>query len=185
MDPIEDLKKEHDAVRMTLRILNAICNRFETAGTGFDTGHLDQLLTFFSVFVDKCHHGKEEQYLFPALEAAGVGNQGGPIELMLREHQQGRELVAAMRAAVSGLTAGDRAAASEFAKNAREYIQLLDQHIDKENNVLFPLAGQRLETGTLERLSEGFESIETDKIGPGKHDEFHRMIEKLAAAYLG
>ena len=47
--------------------------------------HLDQLFEFFGVFVDRCHHGKEEALLFPALEAVGIGNNGGPIGVMLRE----------------------------------------------------------------------------------------------------
>jgi hemerythrin-like domain-containing protein len=35
-------------------------------------------MEFLTVFVDKCHHGKEEEFLFPALEAAGIAREGGP-----------------------------------------------------------------------------------------------------------
>jgi hemerythrin-like domain-containing protein len=102
---------------------------------------LDQLIEFFIVFVDKCHHGKEEELLFPALEAIGVQRDGGPIGVMLAEHQQGREYVQKMNEAFSQYNEGDRAAATKLAKNARAYIALLRQHIDKENNVLFPIWG--------------------------------------------
>ena len=33
-------------------------------------------------------------------------------------------------------------------------------------------------------LWEGFETIETQKIGPGKHEAFHQMIESLEKIYL-
>ena len=33
-------------------------------------------------------------------------------------------------------------------------------------------------------LAEGFEMIETQKIGVGKHDEFHKMLDKLERVYL-
>ena len=96
MQPIKDLKMEHDAVRLTLRILDEICRKIEKSGEITDLQHLDQLLEFFKVFVDKCHHGKEEELLFPALENVGVSREGGPIGVLLHEHQQGREYVRAI-----------------------------------------------------------------------------------------
>lgn len=56
---------------------------------------LEQLLNFFRVFADLCHHGKEEQYLFPALEAAGIPRESGPAGVMLAEHAEGPRLRAA------------------------------------------------------------------------------------------
>ena len=180
MQPMKDLKMEHDAVRITLRILDKICQRIERSGEIIDFQHLDQLLEFFTVFVDKCHHGKEEELLFPALENVGVSNKGGPIEVLLHEHQQGREYVQAMNAALDQYTKGDPAVVNEFVKSAKGYINLLNQHIEKENGVLFPLAETHLAKQAQEKLWEGFEMIETQKIGVGKHDEFHKMLDKSA-----
>jgi len=184
MQPIKDLKMEHDAVQMTLRILDKICQRIEKSGEIIDLQHLDQLLEFFKVFVDKCHHGKEEELLFPALENVGVSRQGGPIGVLLHEHRQGRAHVQAMYAALSQYTKGNRKAAAEFVITARRYINLLEQHIDKENDVLFPLAEKHLSEQTQAKLWDGFELIETQKIGAGKHDEFHKMLDKLESVYL-
>ena len=184
MQPIKDLKMEHDAVQMTLRILDKICQRIEKSGEIMDLQHLDQLLEFFKVFVDKCHHGKEEELLFPALENVGVSREGGPIAVMLHEHQQGRDHVQAMKAALSQYKKGDRKAAAEFVKSARGYINLLDQHIYKENGVLFPLAEKHLSRQEQEKLWAGFEMIETRKIGVGKHDQFHKMLDELESIYL-
>lgn len=184
MQPIKDLKIENDAIRVTLRILDKICQRIEMSGNELDIRHMDQLLDFFRVFVDQCHHGKEEELLFPALETIGVSHKGGPIEVMLYEHQQGREYVRTMADATDQFKKGDWAAADEFVKTAREYITLLNQHIYKENNVLFPLAEKHLSKEELARLSEGFELIETEKIGIGRHDEFHKMLNDLESTYL-
>ena len=184
MQPIQDLRMEHDAVRVTLRILDEICQTIEESGAIIDIRHLDQLLEFFNVFVDKCHHGKEEELLFPALENVGVSRQGGPIGVLLNEHQQGREYVRNMHAALAQYMKGNRKAVTELVKTAREYINLLDQHIDKENNVLFPLAETHLSEQEQAQLWEGFEIIETQKIGAGKHEEFHKMLENLESIYL-
>ena len=184
MQPIRDLKMEHDAVQLTLRVLDKICRQIEKSGEIIDPHHLDQLLEFFKVFVDKCHHGKEEELLFPALENVGVSREGGPIEVLLHEHQQGRDYVQAMNAALSQYTKGNRKSVAEFVKTARGYINLLDQHIEKENGVLFPLAEKYLSEQEQEKLWEGFEMIETQKIGAGKHDEFHKLLDKLESVYL-
>jgi hemerythrin-like domain-containing protein len=184
MEPMKDLKMEHDAVQMTLRILDKICQRLEKAGEIIDFQHLDQLVEFFKVFVDKCHHGKEEELLFPALENVGVSNSGGPIEVLLNEHQQGREYVQAMNAALDQYKKGNRSVVHEFVKSAKEYINLMNQHIEKENGVLFPLAEKHLSEQEQAKLWEGFEMIETQKIGVGKHDEFHKMLDNLESVYL-
>ena len=184
MKPIEDLKMEHDAVKTTLQILDRICSEAEKTGEIPNPDHLAQLIEFFRTFVDKCHHGKEEALLFPSLEEIGISREGGPIGVMLKEHQQGRDLVVKMNAALSKYTKGDRKVIRDLIQYARAYIALLSQHIDKENNVLFPMADRHLSSEKQAELWEGFETIETEKIGAGKHEAFHRMIESLENIYL-
>jgi hypothetical protein len=77
MQPIEDLKAEHDAVNMTMKILDSICKQLEKTGEISSPDHLAQLIEFFRTFVDNCHRRKEEALLFPALEEIGVSREGG------------------------------------------------------------------------------------------------------------
>jgi hemerythrin-like domain-containing protein len=185
MKPIEELRAEHQAVKMTLRVLETMCRRMEQVGEAVETQDIDQLLEFFSVFVDKCHHGKEEELLFPALEAVGVRREGGPIGVMLEEHERGRAYVRQMKEALSQHKAHQAAATATLIREARGYTALLDQHIHKEDNVLFPMAERLLSEATLAELAAGFERIEIEKIGAGRHEEFHRMLDHLKRVYLG
>jgi hemerythrin-like domain-containing protein len=185
MKPMDELKTEHEAVRLTLRILEKICLKMEQSKESVNTEHVDQLLEFFSVFVDKCHHGKEEELLFPALEQIGVKREGGPIGVMLNEHKQGREYVRKMKEAFSEYKLGKPEAAVHFTREARGYIALLDQHIVKENSVLFPLAEKQLSDAKQTELSSGFEMIEVERIGIGRHEEFHKMLDHAKSVYLG
>ena len=72
-----------------LKILDKVCARLESKEK-VDPEHLEPIVEFFRVFADKCHHGKEEDLLFPEMEKAGVPKEMGPIGVMLAEHQQGR-----------------------------------------------------------------------------------------------
>jgi hemerythrin-like domain-containing protein len=183
MKPTQDLKKEHEAIKLLLKILRKISEKLES-GEKVSVKHLDSILEFIRVFADKCHHGKEEGLLFPAMENAGIPRERGPIGVMLREHEEGRNFVKGMREAVTRFKKGDRKAEADIAKNARNYSALLSQHIDKEDNILYPMADERLSEDTQRELEKGFEKIEREAIGPGRHEEFHRILHHLKEVYL-
>ncbi|NOY68289.1 MAG: hemerythrin [Deltaproteobacteria bacterium] len=183
MKATDELKKEHQGVELMLRILQAVSTRIER-GEQIDSGHLDGMMEFFSIFVDKCHHGKEEEFLFPALEEAGVPNEGGPIGVMLSEHEKGRALVAKLREATDCFKSGEGTVSRTFQAVTEEYVALLTQHIEKENNVLYVMADARLDNAKDAELFEAFEKLEHERIGPGKHEEFHALLHQLRDIYL-
>jgi hemerythrin-like domain-containing protein len=57
-------------------------------------------------------------------------------------------------------------------------------HIEKENNVLFPMADARLSPEAHRGLIKDFEKLELEEVGAGKHEEFHQVLHELKAAYL-
>ncbi|MGQ9493469.1 MAG: hemerythrin domain-containing protein [Anaerolineae bacterium] len=87
--------------------------------------------------------------------------------------------------AVSRYKAGEVKAASDFIANARGYIALLRQHINKEDNILYRMADMHLSESKQQELLEQFEQVERERIGPGKHEEFHRLLEHLETVYAG
>jgi len=177
------LKEEHGGVKVMLRIIGKICDRMESGET-VPVPHLEKILDFPKVFVDICHHGKEEEHLFPALIAAGVPRDGGPIGQMLLEHEQGRAFVRGMGAAARACAAGATTAGiADFVSNARGYTQLLPAHIDKEDNVLYPIADARLTAETQAALSVAFERVEEERVGHGRHEAFHARMDRLSGEY--
>ncbi len=183
MKSTDELKNEHEGILLMLKIIKAISANMEQ-GDQVSATHLDGIMEFLSVFVDRCHHGKEEDFLFPALEATGILREGGPIGVMLSEHQRGREIVAKLKEAVNLYKSGNQNAPADFTRLAADYISLLTQHIDKENNVLFPMADARLDPAEDIRLFESFEKLEKERIGPGKHEEFHGLLSHLEKEYI-
>jgi hemerythrin-like domain-containing protein len=89
VQPTKELKEEHNGIKVMLLVLENISGRLET-GKSVDAGHLDMIADFVQIYVDKCHHGKEELMLFPALEQAGVAKESGIIGELLAEHTSGR-----------------------------------------------------------------------------------------------
>ena len=184
MTPGEQLKEEHEGILLMLKILDKVSGKMKKQGK-VDLAHIEQIVDFFKIFADKCHHGKEEDLLFPEMVKAGIPKEGGPIGVMLAEHVQGRAYVRAMGEALEALKGGDRKAQEKFIENARSYIALLTQHIDKENNILFPMGDRVLGRDLQKELVEKFEIVEREKIGVGTHEKFHKLLQQLKEIYLG
>ena len=172
------LKEEHRVIERVLDALETAANRL-TTGSPVRPGVFLQAADFIKGFADGCHHKKEEGVLFPALEAAGIPAEGGPIGVMLFEHEEGRKLTAAMRAAAERLAAGDSSATAEVVENALGYVALLRQHIAKEDNVLFPMADRAIQGRAQTDLAEAFERVEHEETGLGVHERFLALADAI------
>lgn len=172
------LKDEHRGVERMLTIVEAAARRLE-AGNDVPPDLFLNAVDFFRGFTDGCHHAKEEQKLFPAMEKRGVSRESGPIGVMLAEHEMGRTYVRAMAEAGQRYMHGDKSAAVGLVQSGRSYASLLRQHIAKEDGVLFPIADRVLSEAEHEQLFEDFETIEREKTGPGEHERYHRMLDEL------
>ena len=95
----QDLRSEHDAILHVLDILDRASAIREKDQAGF-LKFGGELTGFLKIFADKCHHGKEENFLFEEMVQRGVPKEGGPIGVMLQEHKLGREYIALMATAV-------------------------------------------------------------------------------------
>ncbi len=112
------LRKEHDAILRVLELTEEAARKLD-CGEAVPADTLGGLLRFFRIFADQCHHGKEEELLFPLLEQKGMPRAGGPIAVMLHEHESGRRLIREMAESEQQIRGGNRQAASRWAQAAR------------------------------------------------------------------
>lgn len=183
MNPIEDLTKEHGPVKLMLRVLEKI-NEQIASGKSVAIDDLNSGIVFLKEFADKCHHGKEENLLFPMMKKNSIQKEVELINILLLEHAEGRGYIAKMVEAIGEKEKNPSRFAEVFRDNAKRYIALLDQHIDKENTILFPSAKHSIPESQLKELEDGFENVENNIIGPGRHKELHGIINKLKGIYL-
>lgn len=180
---IDELKHEHEAILFSLGILEKLAGAARS-GEKWERKDSRELVGFLKEFADTCHHGKEEGILFPAMEKAGVQGEGGPIGAMLQEHALGRERIRGMNAALEGSRDREAFEREAFAREATGYIELLRQHIEKENTILFPMGEKVLSSEILEGLYTGFEEHEERVMGHGRHEELHAMLAEFEKRYL-
>ena len=168
--PTDVLRDEHRVILMALDLLETAARR-AAAGPPPPAGWWEAALGWLRSFADRNHHAKEEDALFPAMIKAGVPSGGGPIDVMLEEHTQGRALIAAM--------AGDPAGRAD---TARAYVALLRHHIDKENGVLFPLADAVLDEQAVGGVAGAFERVEAEQGAAASIAAAEAALARLARA---
>ena len=145
------LRDEHRLILLALVSVETAAARLGGGGTVPDELWAS-MLGWLRAFADRNHHAKEENALFPALIRAGVPAQGGPIDVMLDEHAEGRTLLHTM----------ETGAPEQRAAAARRYVGLLRDHIDKENGLLFPLADEVLAEREQAELRREFARMDTE-----------------------
>ncbi|MFQ5751152.1 MAG: hemerythrin domain-containing protein [bacterium] len=181
MKATDILTEEHRIILNVLQCLEKIAAEAEAKGK-VDLDPADAAINFIRNFADRCHHAKEEDRLFGVMEAHGIPREGGPIGIMLMEHDTGRGFVRGMAQSVDKAAEGDQAAVQNFTENARDFIALLRDHIAKEDQVLFPMAGNVLDPALAENLLSDFKKIEADA-GGKRHAEYLAVAKQLCEQY--
>jgi hemerythrin-like domain-containing protein len=174
----DTLRDEHEVIQQVLDCVEELAER-ATAQKSVDAASAEDALDFLSAFADRCHHAKEEQVLFPALNARGLPREAGPVAVMLREHELGRAAIARMRSALDDSKKRIAGAPQRFSAAAHEYVALLREHIAKENGVLFPMADQMLGDDAQAKLMRSFEHVEHHDLGPGTHERYLEVARSL------
>lgn len=182
MKPTSLLTEEHRMIKEMLGLIPVI-NAGLANGGGIPIRHLESVVDFIRTFADRCHHAKEEDLLFAAMAVKGMPREGGPIGVMLREHEIGRKHVRTMEDGIALLRQGDQSGVRQFVAGSTAYAGLLFQHIDKEDNILYPMADQLLSAEEQRQLLVEFERVENERMGQGVHEKYHRLLRQLTEQY--
>ena len=141
MSSTESLRNDHFLIERMTRALNVTADLLK-AGKSDPAPFLEQAIDITKNFTNVCHHGKEEDTLFPTLEKGGMPMEGGPIARMLFEHEVTKQLAEKMEA--SAKTYVQTGSADQLVSDIRSYTDHVSQHLTKENFRLFAMADMML-----------------------------------------
>ena len=182
MKPTDILKSEHRVIEQVLNCLEKITEACSRDGKLDDESALNAI-AFFKTFADKCHHGKEEDQLFPLAVSRGIAREQGPIGQMESEHEMGRTAIAGMETALPDAAKGEPVAIAEFVEYAHYYIRLLRDHIQKEDHCLFPMVDRVMSDEDQAQLMGSFQKSEEEDMGKGTHEKYLQIANDLADRY--
>ena len=178
------LRGEHQLILDVVDVLDGTLNRADSA-SDLDFDVVDRCISFFRLFADACHHGKEEDLLFPELIEHGMPGDEGPIAVMLSEHQQGRLSVRGMAEAIGGARSGDENAVSSLRTHSDDYINLIRAHIGKEDNILFNMADDMVVGEARRALCDRYDAVCARRFEGQTKEDLETMAASLMAGQSG
>lgn len=136
------LRRDHDLIEKVIKAMESTIQLLND-GKQIPESILSPVIDFSKNFTDVCHHSKEENSLFPALEQAGMPRDMGPIAMMLMDHERSREIGKEMESSAKDYISSGNS--TKLISDMQQYVEHITEHLWKENNRLFMMAEARLQ----------------------------------------
>ena len=180
--PLTILMNEHRLIERALGSLET-CAIEIGSGLALERSVARDFADFLRGYADAWHHGKEEDILFARMVERGFSTETGPVAVMLHEHREGRALVGTIRSIGEGGGDVAPAEAAAFVASARGFVPLLRQHIQKEDNILYPMSQRVLTPAEFETMLADFAAFEAKAGADGTRDRLEALAEHLVTAF--
>jgi iron-sulfur cluster repair protein YtfE (RIC family) len=178
-DPIDHLLEEHRAIMAEIASLRAAVERLRRDGEAALPAAMPALDDVGRMMATRLlrHARKEDEALFPAIEAA-LGTAEGPTAVMREEHRAIHERARLFRDTLRELNEVEHPAivaggerlrtlarsggdAKALADAGEAILSLLDLHFSKEEQVLFPMARELLSGAAMAEVADRMSTIES------------------------
>jgi hemerythrin-like domain-containing protein len=183
-DPVgpasRQLLAEHEVILEVLRAAESEADHIRQ-GFNMDDNRVRDIVDFSRNFTDRCHHGKEERFYFPAAEVYAGQRVYNLIDELTTEHAYGRSIMDEIDYLLGG-DAGE--AARLIAERLSVYVSTMRRHIERENGQLYRKSGTFLPGPEERALLVGFDRVENVDLGAGFHERYHRLAEGLTEGLL-
>jgi hemerythrin-like domain-containing protein len=164
------LSEEHQHILKVIDVVLEECEQLEK-GKEINARFFQNVISFIKNYADGFHHAKEENVLFKTMLEDTGNMHCNPIPVMLHEHDEGRAYVKGMEEA---LQSDD---VIKLTENASGYCYLLQEHIFKEDNILYPMAEEGLSDEQKQRVEELYQNVNT---GDFFDSDINAFIENLS-----
>ena len=171
------LRKDHDLIEKVIAAMQTTVSLLKD-GKKVPESILLPTIDFAKNFTNVCHHGKEEDTLFPALGKVGIPTNMGPIRMMIMEHETTKKIAEKIEEfAKTYLDVGDP---SNLIEGMELYIEHVKAHLWKENNRLFMMADARLQAYG-KQVEEALQKTEDTKLAElGKtRNYYEKLVESM------
>ena len=171
------LVAEHEMIERAMAVLRSNLEKIDEA---IKTPlQMQRSIDFLLEFGDKVHNTKEEKFLFPLMEQKGLPVQGGPIGVMLMEHDAERKLLQRMMAELPNLTEASTTQRQKFAAEGFEYLTIRAEHIWKENDVLYAMGRKVFSDEDNASLLGSFKTLDQQTYGDAARDHYAQMLAEV------
>ena len=177
--PLASLYDEHRLIGVVLDAFETFTDRFDSSDAP-DGDDLGQFTRFFTDFAESVHQYKEEEILLPALVRAGCSWDLGPISQVREEHNQERYLLRVLHQAAAQEQPWSRGDRRHHAAAMRAFIEFQRAHIAKEEDILYPIAVERLSKIQLTEVCRQLAAFDCKRFETDERTKLKALANRLA-----
>lgn len=174
---------EHKSIELILCILTKIADDIKSNKV-FYTTDVEKIVNFLFIYVDKYHRTKEEKAFFPALLSAKIQLENDPISLMINEHTISKGYLKEIKCCIENCKIGSTFSCGRIADCMKNYVALIQHHIQKEETDYFPMANKALSEEAQNEISEQFFQIDKEFSVSFLNEQFMEFLSAMEAKYL-
>ena len=176
MEALRIITEEHQNLWRIVTTLDLVADEID-AGGKLETPFFTSVFDYIEQFMDRAHHAKEDQFLFPALrqrspEAAAI------LDRLQAEHGNGPEVLRDLRQKLASTAAGSANNAA-FTEALRNYTTAIKAHIRCEEKDAMPLARQVLTADDWAAIDQAFLDNDDPLFGGQSRAEFRELFHRI------
>jgi len=186
MKSLAVIRNEHRSLGAALFCLKKLVEQVEN-GKHPDFKVFHGLLLYIDRFLDRYHHPKENEYLFPAVLKRNP-DLAPTIEELGRQHHQGEKLFIEVLKSLSAFECNGQTEFQNFKQTVEEYASFEYEHAHKEEKEILPVAEKTLSEQDWSKIDAAFLDHQDPMFGDkptAEFSELYRQIVSIVPAPLG
>ena len=179
MDAVSIIKREHRNLIAVLFTLEGLVNEIAKHGKSVDLTVFHGIAYYLDSFLDRYHHPKETNILFPAVRAH-CPDAGPILDELGRQHAEGEQLLLRLLKALSAYEFLGEPGFETFRRAVMDYVDFERNHARMEELEVLPLAAQHLTGSDWVRINAAFEDNQDPLFGERPEAEFADLFRSLS-----
>jgi hemerythrin-like domain-containing protein len=172
------IKDEHRSLAAVLRAAEHVVNRAVTAGQLPDFSVLRAVLYYLREFPERRHHPHEDEHLFARIKARTRDADAAIAELQ-DEHSLGEKMLQSLTNALEDWESLAAGAGQRFAAALSNFMVFYFGHMQKEEQLILPVAERVLLAQDWHAIHAAFESNRDPMFGDDTGYEFRALLTRI------
>ena len=178
MDALTIISQEHSNMWRLAASLDHVASDIQD-GAPLEAPFFEAALDYISLFVDRMHHPKEDDFLFRLLRLRSA-EASEVLDALEADHRQGPGNLAQLRAKLTAVSQG-QLPKEEFSKAVKLYTDSLRGHIKTEEKNVLPLARKLLTTQDWAEIDQAFSNHSDPVFSDQSKAEFRELFRRIVS----
>jgi hemerythrin-like domain-containing protein len=172
------IKEEHRMLGSVMRTLQQVVQEVFTHRIQADHALIACMLYYIDVFPERCHHPKEDEYLFRSLRER-TSSADAVLDELQAQHVRSAQMMAYLQQLFVHYLGGAPDGLRHFADAVESYAVFLWDHMEQEERRVLPLAEKYLQQSDWQAIDAAFRANKDPLGGEQAQQEFGKLRQRI------